>query len=89
MTTQQVNQIDSKDENVFAEELGTLVFQSALMQYLAEEDEEQSNQFESYIDAHVAEDNFLESLCSSYPRFEELLKQEITILRSELKEVAA
>jgi hypothetical protein len=60
----------------FIEEVGTLVFQSALMRYYAEH-EEDTVAFDSFVESHVAHESFMEELCAEYPEFESLLVSEM------------
>ncbi len=75
------------EEETYAEELGTIVFQSALMQYLVSEDESQAAAFNAFIESHVETDSFLEDLCNEYPEFEKLLREEMLLLQKELAEI--
>ena len=75
------------EEEIYAEELGTIVFQSALMQFLVAEEESQTSAFNSFIEAHVNTDSFLEDLCNEYPEFEKLLREEMLLLQKELAEI--
>lgn len=81
------NNATATEEETYAEELGTIVFQSALMQYLVSEDEAQATAFNAFIEAHVETDSFLEDLCNEYPEFEKLLRQEMLLLQKELAEI--
>jgi hypothetical protein len=71
----------------YSDELGTLVFQSALMRYLSIQDSEGVATFEGYIDTHVTEENFLSDLCVEYPAFERILMEEMETLQAELQSV--
>lgn len=86
-TPQTTNQEVENDDEVFAEEVGTIVFQSALMQFLAEADEEKSLAFEKYVEENAEAETFMDDLCNQFPEFEELLKQEMIILQEEMKEI--
>ncbi len=86
-TTNPDEEVANHDEVEFTEEIGNLVFQSALMQFLAEEEAETAERFEAFVETHVAEENFIEVLCAEYPKFRDLLQQEIAVLQSEIKEV--
>ena len=68
----------------FMEEVGTLVFQSALIKYFATNTEEASRKFEVYINLHVGSENFFEGLHTEYPEFEEILETEMQAFRSEI-----
>ena len=75
------------EEEIYAEELGTIVFQSALMQFLVSEEESQTSAFSAFIEAHVNTDSFLEDLCNEYPEFEKLLREEMLLLQKEIVEI--
>lgn len=66
------------------EEVGTLVFQSALMYYLAAHSEEEASLFETYVAAHVTTDSFIDDLCVEFPEFEQVLLAEIHAFRVEV-----
>lgn len=72
-------------QKTFLEEVGTLVFQSALMRYLAEHTYNEAETFENFIQSHVASETFVEELCSDYPDFEELLNAEMRSFCREVK----
>jgi hypothetical protein len=75
------------EEETYAEELGTIVFQSALMQFLVSEEDSQTEAFNAFIEAHVETDSFLEDLCNEYPEFEKMLREEMLLLQKELTEI--
>ncbi len=81
------SQTNVSDEEAFAEEVGTLVFQSALMQFLAAAEEVKAKEFETYVETHAASEDFIERLCEAYPEFEQLLKDEMLTLEEEIKEI--
>jgi hypothetical protein len=99
MTTTQVqNSIDplktlflenpeGEDQQIFIEEMGTLVFQSALMQQMSNFSAEEAESFENFINNNIASDSFIDALCAEYPSFQQLLLQEMTALSSEVKEI--
>jgi hypothetical protein len=72
-------------QKTFLEEVGTLVFQSALMRYLAEHTDSEGDTFENFIQSHVASETFVEELCGGYPEFEELLNAEMQSFCHEVK----
>lgn len=86
-TNQKNNDSTVLEEETYAEELGTIVFQSALMQYLVSEEEVKVTAFNAFIEAHVMTDSFLEDLCNEYPEFEKLLREEMLSLQRELDEI--
>jgi len=74
----------SEEAERFLEEVGTLVFQSALMRYLAAHTDAESDVFEAYVDEHVTQPSFMEDLCAEYPEFENFLKQEMMAFSSDV-----
>ncbi len=68
--------IEENDEQSLVEEVGTLVFQSALMRYYSLHEEE-TKTFDAFIESHVSHESFMEELCAEYPDFEKLLVSEM------------
>ncbi len=64
-------------QKTFLEEVGTLVFQSALMRYIAMHTTVEGVTFEKFIQSHVTSDSFIDDLCADYPEFEKLLNAEM------------
>lgn len=81
----QLNDYTSNEAMLFTEEIGTLVFQSALMKYLVVESEETVREFETYINLQIGSNNFIETLCKKYPSFGEILNSEMLAFKSELQ----
>jgi hypothetical protein len=75
---------EGEQQQLFMEEVGTLVFQSALIRYLASESEQTAREFEVFINLHVASETFIEVLCDKYPSFKEILETEMNAFRSEV-----
>ncbi len=73
-----------EENQLFIEEVGTLVFQSALMKYLAIESEQTAREFETFINLNIGSDDFMENLCTNYPLFNEMLNTEMNAFRSEM-----
>jgi hypothetical protein len=69
--------LSGEAQHDFMEEVGTLVFQSALMRYLQGTDESKSDDFEKFVESHVGSESFMDELCTAYPDFEEILKNEM------------
>lgn len=80
---------EEAEENAFRDEVGELIFQSALLRFVAEAEPEVVARFESYVSAHVEEEDFLVTLAALYPRFQDLLTEEAGLLERELKEFTA
>lgn len=81
----QINNFQSAEAMMFTEEVGTLIFQSALMRYLSSESEEVAREFETYINLQVGSEKFIENLCTKYPNFSEILNFEMLAFKSELE----
>ncbi len=71
-----VSALFDDSEQSLVEEVGTLVFQSALMRYYTLHEEE-TKSFDSFIETHVEHESFMEELCAEYPEFEKLLVSEM------------
>ncbi len=68
---------ENTDNRIFMEEVGTLIFQSALMMYMVETDAEEATAFEKFIEGNVDSELFIEKLCAEYPLFEKILSAEM------------
>ncbi len=66
------------------EEVGTLVFQSALMYYMAAHTDEEVDVFERYVVGHVETESFMDDLCSEFPEFEQVLMVEMRAFQQEV-----
>jgi hypothetical protein len=75
---------ENDDHLAYMEEIGTLIFQSALMQYLSTREEKDAKIFESFVVLNIDNTTFLESLCQEYPDFEIVLKEEILAFQTEI-----
>ena len=75
---------EAGEESQLVEEVGTLVFQSALMYYLASHDEAGNDAFESYVSGHVTDESFMEDLCAEFPEFEQVLVAEMRAFQLEV-----
>jgi VIT1/CCC1 family predicted Fe2+/Mn2+ transporter len=68
----------------FIEEVGTLIFQSALMQFIVGLEKEESDAFEVFIEEHVSHESFIEEVCAAYPDFEKILDAQMRAFQSEI-----
>ena len=75
---------EGTEQQAFLDEVGTLVFQSALMQYLVTHDEAEVKIFEGYISEHIGAESFVDSLCVVFPEFEKVLLSEMTAFQQEI-----
>ncbi len=64
-------------EEAFADDIGIVAFEGALVEYLASLDQSEQEAFEHYLEAQSGEDGFLDALCERYPVFEKLLMAEM------------
>ncbi len=69
----------------YAEEIGTLVFESAIMRFVAEQDDIMVQTFQDYVTAKAAQEDFMLTLCEAFPDFEEILLDEMIVLDQELR----
>lgn len=76
-----------RTDEVYVEEVGALVFESAIIQYFADSDKDQIEVFESYVTKNAAGETFMIDLCANFPEFEKLLIQEMEILNNDLTSV--
>lgn len=83
-----INDYQSAEAMMFTEEVGTLIFQSALMRYLTTESEEVTREFETYINLQIGSESFIENLCTKYPHFGEVLNFEMLAFKSELESLS-
>jgi len=65
------------EELEFVEEIGVLVFESALVRYLKEVDEATLHFFEQFIEENATNETFMEDLCVAYPDFKAVLEAEL------------
>ena len=68
----------------FIEEVGTLIFQSALMKQMVTLPDADADTFNSFIETHVEHESFVEELCQEYPAFEKILENELRAFQSEI-----
>jgi hypothetical protein len=78
---------DILEEEQYAEEVGSVAFESALMKFLATQTEEAILAFNAFIESYVEKETFLEDLCLAYPEFEKILQEEMLLLQKELAEI--
>lgn len=79
-----LDNFEGQAQDVYMEELGTLVFQSALMQYIATQSEDEAKIFESFVNQNIESESFLEILFSEYPLFEKFLTAEMQAFQAEI-----
>ncbi len=75
---------NGKERNAFMEEVGTIIFQSALMKYLIMVTDSKAKIFESFIFLNISNKNFVYLICKEYPEFESVLVSEIRAFQSEI-----
>lgn len=78
-----LDNFDGEMQQSFIAEVGTLVFQSALMKYLSGVEESESADFELFLSNNAEAETFIDILCAEYPDFEEILSGEIKSFQSE------
>ncbi len=79
---------DSSEINTeYVEEVGALVFESALVRFFADASIEETTMFEAYIAEHAADETFMADLCATFPEFEKLILAELEALGEDLGSV--
>lgn len=79
-----LDNFEGQAQDVYMEEIGTLVFQSALMQYIATHSDDEAKIFESFVNQNIESESFLEILFSKYPLFEKFLTAEMQAFQAEI-----
>jgi hypothetical protein len=68
----------------FIEEVGTIIFQSALMQMIVGLSDDEAQQFEYFLRDRVAHETFIEEVCAEFPLFEKILDAEMRAFQAEI-----
>ncbi len=76
---------EGEEQQAFLEEVGTLIFQSALMQHLSTVTDIEAERFERFIETHIDSETFVDVLCLEFPLFEKVLTSEMRAFNSEMK----
>jgi hypothetical protein len=69
------------------EDLGGVAFEAALLRFVPDLSESESEAFQSYVETNVAKATFMEDLYRDYPDFGQLLDDELKNLQTELNDV--
>jgi len=80
-----INDFENEDHQAYMEEIGTLVFQSALMRFLVSESDEVAQSFENFIEKNVDSETFMQDLATEYPSFGQVLEEEMTAFSNQMK----
>ncbi len=81
-----IKDLSTDESEDFMNEVGNLVFQSALMKYIAISSEAEVKEFEAFINLQVNSENFFEGLMT-YPEFGLILKEEAQALNDEMRQL--
>lgn len=76
---------EAQEQQDFLEEVGTLIFQSALMLYLSSVTDIEAERFERFIESHIDTEIFIDVLCLEFPEFEKILTSEMRAFNAEIK----
>ncbi len=79
-----LDNFEGQAQDAYMEEIGTLVFQSALMQYIATHSDDEAKIFESFVNQNIESESFLEILFLKYPLFEKFLTAEMQAFQAEI-----
>lgn len=75
--------LPSTDE-MYLEEMGTVIFQSALLRYLGDCTDEEAEVFEKFVDEMSDKEDFIDQLCEVHPDFAKILAEEINSMQKDL-----
>ncbi len=76
---------EGDEQQHFFEEVGTLLFQSALMQHLSAISDIEAERFENFIESQIDTESFIDRLCLEFPLFEKTLTAQMQAFSSEVK----
>lgn len=76
---------EAEEQQSFLEEVGTLIFQSALMLHLSSVTDMEAERFERFVEKHIDTETFVDVLCLEFPQFEKILSAEMRAFNAEIK----
>lgn len=74
----------SEEEAEFAGEIGDIIFESALVRYIARESPEKVEEFETFINLNANAEDLIEKLYEKYPEFGKILDEETLAMKEEI-----
>lgn len=77
-----LDELPSEEKAELLEEIGSVLFQSAAVRFIAELNEEAVPGFEAFLEKD-ADESTMKRLVETYPRFAEILDEEVTAFRSD------
>lgn len=77
----------SLEDVLFLEEIGTILLESVLLQYMLSLESVARAEFEAWVEVHASTPDFLQKICTSYPTLELLLTQEIEVAKAEVSRI--
>lgn len=76
---------EGQEQQDFLEEVGTLIFQSALMLHLSSITDMEAERFERFIESYIDTETFIDVLCLEFPQFEKVLTAEMRAFNAQLQ----
>lgn len=78
----------SEDEKTeLLDNIGSIIMESASLRFMVESDEKTVSQFEEIIEANAENENMINVLLETFPRFGEILEEEVVAFKEQALEV--
>lgn len=81
------DELSDDEKRTLLDDLGSTLIESATLRFVVESEEEQVEAFENTIDQHKDADDMLVKIIEAFPRFGELLQEEVASFKKEAVEV--
>tara|TARA_B100000508_G_scaffold74109_2_gene57714 strand:- start:8274 stop:8543 length:270 start_codon:yes stop_codon:yes gene_type:complete len=81
------NQKPNQTDELFAEEIGAIVMESAALKFLSTIEPDQQEEFQNFVEANAAEEDLIEKIGQKYPTFLEVLQSEVESMQNDLENV--
>jgi hypothetical protein len=78
-----LHELDEDERNIFLQNVGELIIESATLRYMTGLSPEQREVFESWLELHENDENLIEQSLETYPEFAQIVSEEIQAFQSE------
>lgn len=85
--TNLIQDLETEEAGEFVNEVGILIFQSALTKYLAIASDNEAREFEAFMNLQINSEDFFEKIQKTYPDFGIFLEEEARALNDEMNSV--
>jgi len=75
----------SEPQTQLENKTGAILLESAVLRFMSTADTQTQVTFATYIEKHQADDNLLEVLAAEFPKFTEILNEEIASTQADLQ----